>query len=417
MAFEPAISRTKKALDYFGKKLELDIFYFFRGGFWLSAAYLLNAFTAFFVVFAFTRLTSKEFYGQYQFLLAIIATSIIFSLPGMKTAIVQSVSRGKNRALIQCTKVRFRWSFLGSLALFLIAGYFKYFRTTNFWYVFVIAAVLFPFLYSFDGTAFYFLGTKQFKKAAILSILPSLLGGLAVLMVLFLTNSIVYIVSTHLLVLAIFHTVVYGKVRKTKLEGEDPDVFHYGFHLSLVQAVQVVGYQIDKLIVPYFLGFEHLATYAVASVLPEGLKGLMKLSSSLLLPKFSILEDREAYKQFESKLRLVVLIAISTTMAGIALTPIVIPMFFTPVYKTAVPYAQLLFASLVLSLPGAVFQALLQARKRVRAMYRFNILFSVCSILFMFALIPHYGLWGACLAKLLTRYISTLHLWSEAKSA
>jgi len=90
-----AKAHAKKALDYLGKKLQLDVYYFLRGGFWLSSAHLLTGMAAFLVVIAFTRLASKEFYGQYQFIMAIIAILTIFSLPGMQTAIIQAVSRGE----------------------------------------------------------------------------------------------------------------------------------------------------------------------------------------------------------------------------------------------------------------------------------------------------------------------------------
>ena len=95
---------SERALNYAQRALKLDVRYFMRGGFWLSLMQGITTLTGFLVVVAFTRLATKDFYGQYQFIMAIIAFLAIFSLPGMQTAITQAVSRNKNAALLQGTK-------------------------------------------------------------------------------------------------------------------------------------------------------------------------------------------------------------------------------------------------------------------------------------------------------------------------
>ena len=409
------IAHTKKALDYVGRTLQLDIYYFVRGGFWLSFSNLLSGLIAFFVIVAFTHLTTKEFYGQYQFVLTVVTTLQIFSLPGMPTAIVQSVARGLSRAFIQATKVRFFYSFIGSIALFLFAGYLKYVRPNEIWYLFVLSAVFFPFLFSFNGCSAYFIGKKQFKAAAFPSLIGPICVGLSVLAAVIFVRSLFWIVGTYLAVTSLINLILYAYIAKQNLKGKYPSIVHYGWHLSFMNGIQVIGLQIDRLVVPYFLGFEQLAIYAVASSLPEALKGFMKISSSLLLPKFSALKKLEVYSQVKTRLFLIFLLSIAASLIGVALSPFVVPLFFSSAYANAVSFTQVLFLSIAVGLPSSIFLTVLEARKNVKAMYSYNVVFMLLSILLFVILTPIYGLLGACTAKLIARYIGFIQLWLGAK--
>ena len=335
----------------------------------------------------------------------------------MGTAVIQAVSRGKEAALIQVTKVRLRWSFLGSLALLIVALYLKYVQYKEIWYIFLIAAILYPLVFSFNTFQAFLYGKKQFKKAAIYEITVKLLVGVAVLAALYFTRSLLWIILAWLLVHIIARFSIYRSITRKGLKGTDSKVIHYGWHLSVMQSFEAIAFQIDKLIVPFFLGFESLAIYAIADILPNSVKGATKLSAPLLLPKFTALKGIKVFKQIKSKLFLIFLLSFVIAAVGIFLSPFIIPLFFSESYKVAVPFAQILFASIVFALPTRVFLTLLQARKQVRALYTFNIAYSIVMILSLLILIPKFGLIGACFARLVTRLFSAIHLWIVARSA
>jgi len=142
----------------------------------------------------------------------------------------------------------------------------------------------------------------------------------------------------------------------------------------------------------------------------------MKVASPLLLPKFAKLKGRRVYNRIRSKLSLLVFLSILAAVIGIVLSPFFVPLFFSSTYKTAVPFTQLFFVSLAFGLPSIVFLTLLQARKRIRSMYTYQVTTAVITIVALLVLIPKFGILGACIAKLIIRYVSSGQLWFFARS-
>jgi len=407
---------STRALDYLGKKFQLDIYYFMRGGFWLFSSQLLAGLAAFLVVLAFSNLMTKAFYGQYQFVMTILAIVTLFSLPGMGIAIIQSVSRKRYASLIQATHARLRWSILGSVALLVLTAYLRYVRPNDIWPIFLTAALFFPFLHSFDGMGPFFMGQKKFDKAAFYSLLPQIVTSLAVLLMVVVYPVLFWILFVYFSVLVAVKYILYRRITGRKLKGKDPKVVHYGWHLSIMNSIQTIGGHIDKLAIPFFLGFEQLAVYSIAMILPDTCKRFVKAVSPLLLPKFSALKGSRVYGQIKGKLLLIFSLSIIGGILGIVLAPFVVPLLFSDTYVKAVPYAQLLFASVLFVIPTRVFVTLLHARKKVKALYQYQVTISILSIILVLTLTPLYGIWGVCISRLITRYATIARLWWSVRS-
>ena len=114
----------------------------------------------------FTRLSTPEMYGQYQYIVSILGVIALFSLPGMNVAIVRASAQGFDRTLWEGTKTRLRFAFLGSVALAVIAGLLAYQGRPAMARAALISAVLFPLLSPLDSYLSYLNGKRQFRHFA-----------------------------------------------------------------------------------------------------------------------------------------------------------------------------------------------------------------------------------------------------------
>ncbi|MBI5397722.1 MAG: hypothetical protein HZA91_20685 [Verrucomicrobia bacterium] len=69
------------------------------------------------------RFLPVKTYGELQFFCAVLMTLGIFTLPGGKTAVVQSVARGYDGSLVEYVRARIRHSLAGSGVLLAMTGW------------------------------------------------------------------------------------------------------------------------------------------------------------------------------------------------------------------------------------------------------------------------------------------------------
>ena len=105
--------RITGLIDKLGSYVHLDLRYYIRNLSYITAGQLVGAGFSVLLSIAFARLLTKDLYGQWNYILAIMGILAIFSLPGMNTAIVQAVARGHDRVSIDGTKEKFGGAFWG----------------------------------------------------------------------------------------------------------------------------------------------------------------------------------------------------------------------------------------------------------------------------------------------------------------
>jgi len=83
-----------KSKAILGQFLGQEDNYFLTQGSYLSIGHVISIICGFLLSIAFARFLPKEIYGQYRYILSVVAILAIFTLPGLKTAITQAVARG-----------------------------------------------------------------------------------------------------------------------------------------------------------------------------------------------------------------------------------------------------------------------------------------------------------------------------------
>lgn len=394
-----------KASEFLGTNL----FYTLKGGFALTLNNFVSVIVNFALAIFFARLLSKEVYGMYSYVLAWISVFGIFALPGMDTAVTQSVSRGFESSLVLGLKKKLRYGIWGTLAALITGGYYLYNGNQILSTIFFISAVFIPLLNSFQIYNSYLMGKKEFKISAFYGIISQLFTALVLITTIYLTNNIVYIVSAYIFatVLPNFVFFIRTKIRATKtISPNDLGIISYAKHLSLINVISMVAPYIDQFLAFHFLGPASLATYAFATAPPEQIKGLLKGVPDLALPKFSERSEEELKKTMTRKI--IILSVFVALIVGIYI--ILAPLFYKivfPQYIDAVFLSQI-FALSILNAPPVLIMGALSAHKRIKKLYLFNIVSPIFQILTMAILTPLYGLMGLVIARVIGRTLNSL---------
>lgn len=405
-------SYRTRLINGLSQMLNVDVAYLVRGGFWLSAGYSGVTLLRLLLVVILAHFADRAFYGQYQLIFSILATILVFSLPGMNIAITQSVARGYDSSLITGTKSKLRWAVLGSIALLGVAGFFYFIKPEPIWYVFIFMALSFPLYACFSSIIFYYRGKENFRKAAIYNVLTSAITITSVIIVFFLTKSLLAIVLAMIIPVTFVYVLIYFKIlQKIKSRKIDKGVVSYGKNLTFMTLFELITPHIDKFVIAYIAGFEGLAIYSIALAVVLHLGILGKQFSFLILPKLS----RAKAHHFEKIKKLFWLASLGVVFCVIVLIlimPWLIPLLFSQKYVASVHYAQIAMVYLVFFLPSSILIAFFQGKKKTKLLYTYNFGTGVMNIVLLAVFVPLLGVFGAIISRVVLGLIGFVFLTS-----
>jgi len=388
-----------------------DNIYIAKYGSYLMIGNIISMAAAFLLSIAFARFLPKEIYGQYGYILSIMAILAIFSLQGMNTAIIQGVAKGFEGVLKKGFKTKLKWSLLGSLTSIGVAMYFWLQGNIEFTFSFLIIAAFLPLFKSGGIYQSYLDGKKMFGKKVSYTVLTQLLSTAFLILTLFLTTNLIILILVYFLsysilrIFFLFYTI--KKIKPNKVDS--PETISYGKHLSLIGALNIISQQIDKVLLFSFLGPIQLAIYSFATLPIQYIRTPLQNIQELALPKLSVRSGQEIKKTLPKKLlKTTVLIIL-----GIGIYIILAPYFykiFYPQYMDSVLYSRL-FAFTLLVFPMSMMMLALQAKMKTKELYKINIIRPIIQIIFLLILTPLYGILGVILATLLSHIFYFFLAW------
>ena len=391
-----------------------DVDYFVRGGVFIFSADIVKATLGLLLSVVFARLVSQDYYGQYKFFLSIIGILGIITLPGMATAMTRSVAKGYDGSFIVATKHRIKSGLIGSVIL-IVSSFWCYYAENYLWLAFFISAFIFPFHHSMRNISSFFMAKKDFAKVNNYNIFSYFFSALLVAGSLILYRNIVITISGFLFG-QFFVSIYYWFYIKSKFvfEKTDETMVSYGKHLSYINILNSAAFYIDKLIINLFLGFQQVAIYSIAAIVPEIMKSTMKQFGSMMFPKFSVIEG-SIYQKIKGKIFLVFTITSIFILIAIILIPFMLDILYPESYESAILIAQLLLISIVVALVNSIFLSILRAKQRIKELYVVNLAYSITLIVSLLVLTPLLKLKGVALSYVITRVSSTAILWFTAR--
>ncbi len=341
--------------DFLTKLLKTDSRYLLKGGFWLSFGQGFTLLSGLILTIAMANLLSKETYGIYQFIIAISAVMGTFTLSKMDKVIVRAVAQGKESALRSGFYTQIVWS----IGIIVVSGgvslYYWLQDDTMLAYTFLIIGLLSPLLVGFQLANSYLIGKQLFKESAVLGFWRKPIPVVALLVTLMLTHNplvlaIVYFTS-NTLVSGLVYLIVVQKYKLPRLP--EVELVNLSKHLSFIAIVRIIGNNLDKLLVFYFLGPVVVAAYTLAHMPVRMVEGLFSNLYQMSLPKIS----QKGFRELQILLPPKVKITFFVTLGIVILYIVTIPFFFKiafPTYPEAILYSQAL-ALLLLSKPRGFY--------------------------------------------------------------
>jgi O-antigen/teichoic acid export membrane protein len=390
------------------KLFRTDMTYVFRSSFWMGLAQGFGVVATFGVAVATAHCIQIEKLGDYKLIFSMGAIIGAFSMTGMSVAVTRAAARGEDGALASGFWSNLVWSFPALLVGIPVAAYYG---SKGKWDVVWGLAVAVPGILIMQSTELagaFLTGKKNFKLHAGFAVLQSgLCSGLVAGALLFTRNIVVltavFYASNLLVALPIYGYVV----RKYRLAGTAPQgkaAVTYGKHLSVMNLLGTISFQLDKVLAYQFLGEKPLAIYSTAVAPPQNLRILGKNLSAISLPKLAEREPAELKRLVPRKAVVVLLLSIALIAAYVIGAPYLFKLCFPARFMECVPYSRW-YSLLILGFPLVLFQNSLVAHQETRAQYVIQTTIPIFKTILYFVLIPKYHIAGVLASILITEIL------------
>ena len=403
-------------INEWGKKYQVDLAYIIKNEFWVYLKLGISLIIGLAVSVAFARLASKEVYGQYNFILAILAIASLLSIPGLNNAVLRSTARGNDGNYKQAVKTSFLWSLLGIPALLGIGAYYYYYDSQIIGICLMMSSIFFPFIYAPNTWDSFLVGKKRFDLTARYGIIQSSISAAAIIAILLLNaNHLVLILATYLITSSFLTCLLYRRSLKyIENKAKDDECQKYGYFLTTANIVGTLAKNIDKILIGTLLGAPQLAIYAIAIVIPTAIKDLLKFVWAPFTPKIS--EQGIRIGEVGRKIKRLILPLALMVLGGSLLYWLfiddIILLLFSSKYMEAGIYSKMLLLMILASIPLSFLGAFTIAKKKTRSIVLGYHIFPFLKLLIMFGFIYQWGIWGAVWGLNLSMLVHPLLIWA-----
>lgn len=413
-------NKMYRFLRFTEKYTKVDMVYLAKGGAWLTFGNVIASGSGFLLSISFANLLPKEVYGQYKYILSIASLFSITTLQGMENAITQAVAKNNENTFVVGLKTKLRWGVAGSILSLGFSLYYGVHKNQEFSLAFLIVAVFMPFMDSFSLYSSFFNGKKEFKKIAILNIVSQIVSISAMILTVFVTAKVYWIVAAYFVPITFIRLVFIQYILRhlDRSSISDGQSVRYGRNLSLLSILATVTKSIDQVIVYTFASTTALAIYSVAVAPVKELQNVLKNIGPLSMPKLANKGLEEIQKTLLAKIFKLFFIVAVIVVLYIGTIPYFYRIFF-PQYLESIRYSQL-FSLNLLFYPFLLINTVLTAQMKQKELFISGLSSSVVYLILLFPLTYFYGVVGVIITYILNSLFGTLislYLFKKAKTS
>jgi len=412
--------RAKTKINEYEKRYQLDLSYFIKSEFWVYFRQAIGLITGLAVAVVFARLASKEVFGQYNFLFALLAVFSLLSIPGLNTAVLQSVARGYDGSYTKAVKTSFLWSLLGIPALLGVGAYYYYYSSQIIGICLMISSIFFPLINAPNTWDSFLQGKKRFDITAKYGSIQATINSAAMITILFVNPENLVLIFAMALVSNTFLTCLLflKSLRYIANSARDNKCIRYGYFLTSASIVLTFANNVDKILIGSLLGAPELAVYAIAIAIPTRIKDFLKLSWSPFTPKFC--QDETTIESVLEKMKRFILPLALTTLFFSLLYLLfiddIILLLFGEKYIDSIIYSKVLLLMILVSVPNVFLGIFAVAKKNKKAIIGGSHVFPFLKLFIMCGFIYQWGIMGAVWGLNLSMAVQASLIWAGMKS-
>ncbi len=410
-------ARLYRLLRWSERYTKTDMVYLASGGLWVVLGQAIATLSAFVLAVAFANLVPQATYGTYKYLTAMAALFAIFSLPGMAVAVTRASAQGNDHVVHSATRSRVLFSLIGTAVALLGSGWYWLHHNNELALALLIIAATLPVLDTTTTYLSYLAGKRRFDLQLKYQAITQAICIPILIAALYVTDNILAILLAYFLPLATVRLILYfttaHAIPPQKEDAADGETRRYGVHLTVMGILGTVASQVDKVLLWQFLGPAQVAIYTFAMAIPEQLKGPLKGMGDIAFTKFAAQTPEEIRRNFPllwRKLGLYSIALFGISIAYIVAAPYIFELLF-PQYTDSILYSQIFALSLITGV-SSIASAVLAAQKKIVVQYVIMTVQPLISIALFLLLIPLYGVMGAIIAFVMSRFIATLIYFS-----
>lgn len=413
MYFDVMRGRLYRFLRWSERYTRTDMVYLASGGFWLMLGQAISTLSAFILAVAFANLVPQATYGTYKYLTAMAALFAIFSLPGMGVAVTRASAQGNEHVIHSATRSRVLFSLIGTAVALVGSGWYWIHDNNELALALLIIAATLPVIDTTTTYLSHLAGKRRFDLQLKYQAITQAVSVPLLIAALYVTDNVLVILLAYFLPLATVRLVLYfttaHMIPPREQDAADAETRRYGIHLTVMSILGTVASQADKVLLWQFLGPAQVAIYTFAMAIPEQLKGPLKGMGDIAFTKFAAQTPKEIRRNFPllwRKLGLYALGLFGVSIAYIVVAPYIFQFLF-PQYTDSVLYSQIFALSLITGV-SSIASAILAAQKKIVVQYVITTVQPLISIALFLLLIPLFGVMGAIIAFVMSRFIATL---------
>jgi O-antigen/teichoic acid export membrane protein len=351
------------------------------------------------------RSMSKDSFGEYNMVLNAVGIAGLTSLTGLNNSLMQAVARGFIGTYRAVVPIAFGSSFLGSIGLLAMSGWYFADSQTQIAWGCLAAAVLFPLAYGLTQWKSVVIGQERFHELLLHDGGSSALTyGLVIVSVLLWPGDYVFPLVVTLLVPAIYNLVV--TAMKYREIPSDASVEHqnvrYGIRTTFYSGLGAIGSNLDRVLVFSFMSPAALALFVAASRIPDLLVGAIQDVSAVIAPR---LAKHDSYTKRVDRIFTVMSMIYGIVIFAVAFLaiPWLVPFLFGDNYADAVPYAQALVCSVAIGNQANLRFRFIRSRIDELGFRDITLFTSAVRLAAFVALVPPFGITGAVVAMFIYR--------------
>ncbi len=374
------------------EQTDMNIGYMARNG----SSVIIGKIVIFLIAFCFisglANFAGKDTVGNYTYITSVLAIVSIATLPGMPSALMRAIARGKEGSLAGMTRHRLVVGLFGSVAALVIGAWYMLYGDRTIGISFLVAAPFVPLTDTMSDMAFaYWQGRKRITKSMVVSVAYQALFTVPSLVLLFLTRNLPLIVAGILFFQFVAGYLVYRRIRPTNAE-RDAESERFGFHLSLMNVLRTINKNVDTIVVWYMFGPIFLATYTFAITPANKIDQLVPIEQVTLPLLTQKTYSPRLKRSILKKMGVLFLIELPFFLALYLLAPFAYHLLF-PKFPESVP----LFRALILApfcAPFLLLKTSFTAWHMQGELYAIEIISLLAKVVLIIVLGIAFGAWG-----------------------